>query len=171
MSISIIIVKANNFFSFTYSMYNDLTLNSYFYFFTFQWICQLWWSQTKWTLPSPYRSCSRPTQRGAAWELAVQGTCSHLFSTTGWRFVVELGLLNEKIWYIYWFLFLIIICILQIDKKLKTPPSTPTSLKDSFPTPPNSAARAIPKVPPGWDAFSNPSEHLQFDGFPSWLHT
>lgn len=58
-----------------------------------------------------------------------------------------------------------LVCRLQVDKtigqKLKTPPSTPTSLRDAFPTPPNSAPRTIPKVPPRWDTFTSPSEHLQ----------
>lgn len=41
---------------------------------------------------------------------------------------------------------------LQDDKafsqRLKTSPSTPTSVRDSFPTPPSSAPRTISKVPP-----------------------
>ncbi|XP_059195458.1 inhibitor of Bruton tyrosine kinase [Centropristis striata] len=35
-----------------------------------------------------------------------------------------------------------------VSQRLKTPPSTPTSLKDCLPTPPNSAPQTIPKVLP-----------------------
>lgn len=34
------------------------------------------------------------------------------------------------------------------SQRLKTPPSTPTSLRDCLPTPPNSAPQTIPKVLP-----------------------
>lgn len=61
-----------------------------------------------------------------------------------------------------------LVCRPQDDKavsqKLKTSPSTPNSVRDVFPTPPNSAPRTIPKVPPRWDTFHSPSEHLQYYG-------